>query len=385
MSSRFTHRDLRLVIPDYDSELTDVVMDLQYLRRHTLGGSTPAPIFFQLKRLFHTLESINSARIEGNRTSIAEAIEASINPEQPGTEGIREIQNNEAAMRFIEEQIDEDSPISRAFVRELHKIVVRDLSPPPNGEGDKTPGAFRSGNVTIHRAEHTPPDVSQLPEYLDEFINFINEPSDPKFDLLRVAITHHRFAWIHPFSNGNGRVVRLITYAQLISKGFDVRTGRILNPSAVFCSDREQYYSMLSAADSGNSQAIIDWCLYVLKGFRDELEKIDRLLNYDFLRSRILQPALAHCKDRALISDLEFNILLIAIDNPIFQASDIEPVTSGQLPAQRSRVLRKMRENKLIEPMSKNGRKYVIKFSNSLLTRGLIYALAEEGFIDLSN
>ena len=40
------------------------------------------------------------------------------------------------------------------------------------------------------------------------------------FDLIKVAIAHHRFVWIHPFGNGNGRVVRLLTYALLIKYGF---------------------------------------------------------------------------------------------------------------------------------------------------------------------
>jgi Fic family protein len=37
----------------------------------------------------------------------------------------------------------------------------------------------------------------------------------PKYDLMKVALARHRFAWLHPFSNGNGRVVRLLTYAML--------------------------------------------------------------------------------------------------------------------------------------------------------------------------
>ena len=50
------------------------------------------------------------------------------------------------------------------------------------------------------------------------------DPKDdsPKYDLLKVAIAHHRFVWVHPFSNGNGRTVRLFTYAMLVKLGFNV-------------------------------------------------------------------------------------------------------------------------------------------------------------------
>jgi Fic family protein len=63
---------------------------------------------------------------------------------------------------------------------------------------------------------------------------------------MKVAQVHHRVGWIHPFKNGNGRVVRLLTYAMLIQYGFNERAGgRVLNPTAVFCNNRDIYYDML--------------------------------------------------------------------------------------------------------------------------------------------
>lgn len=383
MSDNFIHQNLKLVTPAFNSDLTKIIMELQYLRKHNLGGSTPPQIFFQLKDLFHMLESINSARIEGNRTTLAEAVEARIFPKAYESEKHREIWNNEAAMRFIEGAVRESTIVTKGLVRELHRLVVEDLSPPPNGEGDQTPGEFRKANVTIHRSKHIPPDFATLQDYLDEFFDFINQPADPALDLLRVAVAHHRFAWIHPFNNGNGRVVRLLTYAMLISKGFDVRTGRILNPSAVFCSDREKYYDKLASADTGDDSAVLGWCEYVLQGLVTEVTKIDKLLNYKFLTDKILKPAVATCRDRQIISELEAKILFVAIEKVIFQASDIEHLFKQKLAAHRSRTLRQMRENHLIESISKNGRKYVICFSNSPLTRGFIVALADEDFISL--
>lgn len=69
-----------------------------------------------------------------------------------------------------------------------------------------------------------------------ELLDFVNKEDSPKYDLLKIAIAHHRFVWIHPFENGNGRVVRLFTYALLLKFIFKSRD-RIVNPTAVFCSD----------------------------------------------------------------------------------------------------------------------------------------------------
>ncbi len=66
----FKHYELELVQPEFDSLLTDLIIDLDYLRKKPLKGTTPPDVFFQLKTLFHLLESLESARIEGNNTTL---------------------------------------------------------------------------------------------------------------------------------------------------------------------------------------------------------------------------------------------------------------------------------------------------------------------------
>ena len=119
----------------------------------------------------------------------------------------------------------------------------------PEKEGDFNPGTYRSVNVVISKSEHTPPDFSSVASQMEELISFVNQETGPQFDLLRVALAHHRFVWIHPFRNGNGRTVRMLTYAMLIKMGFRVNQGRLINPTAVFFADRDRYYDNLSAAD----------------------------------------------------------------------------------------------------------------------------------------
>ena len=60
--AKFLHYNLKLVEPSFGSDLTDLIIELDYLRRKPLGGSTHPKVFFQLKHIFHTLESIGSAR-----------------------------------------------------------------------------------------------------------------------------------------------------------------------------------------------------------------------------------------------------------------------------------------------------------------------------------
>jgi len=58
VEASFKHFDLRLIEPSFGSTLTDLIIDLDHLRKKRLVGSTHPTVFFQLKNIFHTLESI---------------------------------------------------------------------------------------------------------------------------------------------------------------------------------------------------------------------------------------------------------------------------------------------------------------------------------------
>ena len=382
MEPRFIHYDLKLVQPVFGDSLTDLIIELDKLRTKRLGGTTHPLVFFQLKHIFHTLESIGSARIEGNRTTIVEYIETQLDEKPSKKPDIREIQNMENAMDFVDKHV-RGNKIDRLFISELHKKIVAGLEPPPNGEGDSAPGIYRSGPIRIARSLHLPPEHIQVEEYMNELFDFINRKDQLKYDLLKTAIAHHRFVWIHPFSNGNGRTVRLFTYAMLVKQGFHIDQGRIINPTAVFCSDRNMYYQHLSEADTGNNDGILSWCRYVLEGLQVEIEKIDRLSKYDFLKNKILVPALSFSFDRKLINEIEFKILKKAAEKQLIRASDIKEFLPGKHAVEISRNIKRLLNNKILSPEKENSRKYILRFDNNFLLRGIIKALDQEGFLPL--
>lgn len=120
----FTHHDLALLNPAFDSPLVDVLNELEHLRRYRLAGTTPASLFFQLKNVFHILESLGSARIEGNHTTLADYVESKMEGDDAATDQLREISNIERAMSFIEQHFKEGDDVSLHLIRELHAITV---------------------------------------------------------------------------------------------------------------------------------------------------------------------------------------------------------------------------------------------------------------------
>lgn len=382
INPRFEHFELKLCNPTFDSPLVDVVNELEHLRRLQLGGSTPVGVFFQLKHIFHLLESLGSARIEGNHTTLADLVDATLQGDNGASNGdqMKEISNIEKAMRYVEEAIEPGAPLTETFIRDLHKIAVSALQ----REGDKTPGAYREGPVTIAMSAHLPPEALAVPQYMKELTDFINTASAPKYDLMKVALTHHRFGWIHPFSNGNGRVVRLLTYALLIKYGFNVKDGRVLNPTAVFCNNRERYYQMLSAADSGTKQGIEHWCTYVLEGILLELQKVDRLTKYDYIEQKILMPALSISRARQLITHDEYHVLLEVVRLKNAKSADLKKVMPKLTDNQRTYQIKRLVELKMLQAIYPGARQYSICFTNNYLLRGVIKALTEEGFVPSS-
>ncbi|KND47594.1 MAG: hypothetical protein AB201_01525 [Parcubacteria bacterium C7867-006] len=377
---------LKIYEPEFGSELTNIIIELEKLRVKKLGGPVPPHIFFQLKEIFQMFESLGSARIEGNRTTLSEFVEKIIeNPtKKTKDDGLKEIYNIDNAIQFIEKNVDSKTNFSRYFISEIHKILVDGLTPPPTGEGSRYPGQFRPVNVTINKSSLISPEHVQVPEYMEELLGFVNQPRTSQYHLLVMALAHHRMAWIHPFDNGNGRMVRMFTYALLIKQGFKVKSGRIINPTAIFCMDRNKYYEKLAHADSGTREGVLEWCTYVLEGLRSEIEKIDNLLDLKYMTNTILIPALDFALERENITRREYEILVFIVKNKGMEIRpiDLKKAIGKDSVVERSRILKKLRDKKMVEPIGKqNGRIYTISFANNYLLRGIAHVLEKNGFV----
>ncbi|MDE7170139.1 MAG: Fic family protein, partial [Mucispirillum sp.] len=230
---------------------------------------------FQLNKLFHSIESLQSARIEGNRTTLSDYFKFKLDNKKHKNENIDEIINIEHTIGYINKLFEDnkDIRISNFIIKELHSIITNGLVT----EGSVTPGCYRKTEVAIRNSKHKPPMAIKVQEYMDELINWINSDAKIYEKPLKAAIAHHRFTWIHPFDNGNGRMSRLLTYFLLRQYGY--RMSYLMNLSAIFCINREMYFDMLEKADSGNNKELLEWCEYVLKGLNTEIGKMQKLLD----------------------------------------------------------------------------------------------------------
>ncbi|OHD27786.1 MAG: hypothetical protein A2Y38_10905 [Spirochaetes bacterium GWB1_59_5] len=378
---------LKLIEPAFKDQLTDLILELGQERTSILSGTTPPALFIQFKQLFHILETLGSARIEGNQTTLAEMVDYKLDNTWED-EKIHEIRNIENALLFVEEAWSRDPEnfrIDHGLVCELHRLTTTGL--PLSGEEDSLPGSYRTGSVKITKSSHFPPDAADVHSFMDSLLGFLNNLDPPKYDLLKIALAHHSFTWIHPFSNGNGKTIRLFTYALLLKTGFRVvgprPTTRLLNPTAVFCSDCDKYYEMLSRADTGTDVDLLAWCSYMLSGLKTELDKVAKLLDYYWLKKNILVPAIVELHQKNGISNHERTILLLTLDKIIIKNQDIRPALNAMSMVQTSRILGELRKRRLLVPASGAERSYQLGIAQSPLLRTVLRQLDRLGFLPL--
>jgi hypothetical protein len=111
-------------------------------------------------------------------------------------------------------------------------------------------GELRQRPVAIRGALLQPPSPAHVPSTLATWLSEINTPTIARHPLVQAAVAHHRFEVIHPFSDGNGRVGRLILNLMLLRAGYA--------PALLAREWRISYLRALRGADLGYYGALIN-------------------------------------------------------------------------------------------------------------------------------
>lgn len=156
-----------------------------------------------------------------------------------------------------------------------------------NGVPFVEPGKFRDIHVQVGKHVAPPPEnVNALLCRLDQAYSRQTTQCDR---LIALAAHHHRFAWTHPFPDGNGRTVRLLSQAGLYWVGI---ASPLWSISRGLAKQRERYYAMLRHADSprqgdldgrGNlsEKALTDFVMFFLDVCLDQITFMRQLLSFE--------------------------------------------------------------------------------------------------------
>jgi Fic family protein len=201
-------------------------------------------------RLLHTY---NSNAIEGNTLTLSETklvLEEGITVGGKTLREHLEATNNAQGYDLIVRLAHEEAPISHVTIQQIHEIVTRGIL--------ENAGRYRTRNVKITGAARSPTDWKRIVREMDDMIAFIAQDDRPVVEM--AAYLHYRFVAIHPFTDGNGRVARLLTNLYLIRHGYP--------PIVLDQKNRQQYYLALREADKGDRELFIS---FIAKAVNDSL------------------------------------------------------------------------------------------------------------------
>ncbi len=158
-------------------------------------------------------EAITSSQIEGAVATIKEAKKMLLEKRKPKNKSEQMIFNNFITMRSIKEICKKE--LSIELLLELHVSITKETLDTKEDEG-----RFRisQDNVTVATTYgellFTPPPAEEIQKRLEALINFANDINNKPFihPVVKAIILHFWMAYIHPFTDGNGRMARTLFY-----------------------------------------------------------------------------------------------------------------------------------------------------------------------------
>jgi cell filamentation protein, protein adenylyltransferase len=183
---------------------------------------------------FRVLFTYNSNAIEGNTLTLAETqmvLEYGVTVEGHPLREYLETTNHADAFDFLDTLVS--SQISLEMVLKIHSLIMDKII--------KEAGQLRTVQVYIRGSNHIPPPARDVPLYMMQWVRWLSSDDAFLYDpVTRAAIAHHGFEALHSFTDGNGRVGRLLLNLQLMQDGYP--------PALILREWRTRYISALQAA-----------------------------------------------------------------------------------------------------------------------------------------
>ncbi len=237
-------------------------------------------------------EALSSARIEGSRVTLDELL--SPVPDA----GASEVLDLAEAHRYAVRIQPPGAALSLRLLREAHAVLFAH-----DGRTDRTPGAFRTTQnwigprgSSLRSATFVPPDPGDMAEAVDKLELFIQEDRPAIDPLVLAALIHYQFVTIHPFSDGNGRMGRLLTVLFLLNRKVIPSPGFPL--SSFLLVHRTEYVEhLMSVRQNGTYEA---WVAFFLKAvLAAALDAADTIAGLVALRRSSQEKILRNVRGKA--------------------------------------------------------------------------------------
>ena len=283
--------------------LTDLAVELAAASAG-FRRSLPEGIVRPLADLVRAMNCYYSNLIEGHSTHPVD-IERAMRSDFSTDPEKRNLQLEATAHVNVQRWIDEGGIRGRATsvaaLQEIHRrfsehlpeelLVARD--PDTAREIEVVPGGLRRDDVKVGR--HVAISPGAVPRFMERFERAYGDLGKAE-TILAAAAAHHRLLWIHPFTDGNGRVARLMSHAMLRDA---LDTGGIWSVARGLARRVTAYKADLMESDlprrndldgrgTLSEEALARFISFFLETCLDQVKFMERLVRPERLRDRIL-------------------------------------------------------------------------------------------------
>jgi Fic family protein len=247
------------------------------------GRPLPQSALHKIKEALTIEWTYNSNSIEGNTLSLRETqmvIQEGITIKGKSLREHFEVKNHEVAIDYLYSIIHENYQLRSRDILNLHGYVLRSIE-------EEFAGRLRNGGVRISGANFIPPNAQKVPYLIDELIDFVVQNPLGLNTIELATVFHHKFVWIHPFFDGNGRTVRLAMNLILMQAGYP--------PAIILKNDRKKYYEALNQANNGNFQKLmLLMCQAVERSLNIYLNALPGQESYESIATIVSEPGVSY-------------------------------------------------------------------------------------------
>ena len=209
----------------------------------------------QVQQKLRLEANYHSNAIEGNALTLGETRNLILHGLTASGKPMRDhldVDGHDEAVKVIEDAVKRDEAITEVFIRNLHKILLKE---PYLAEAITPDGKRVSRLITIGEYKTVPNNVETrtgeiyyftepylVKPAMSDLIDWYRvQEENGEHPIVTAATFHYRFVRIHPFDDGNGRMARLLMNMTLIKHGYTV--------ALIPLENRGQYLGHLEAAD----------------------------------------------------------------------------------------------------------------------------------------
>lgn len=286
------------------SGLTDLAIELASANA-AFRSSLPAGVRSALADLVRSMNCYYSNLIEGHNTHPID-IERALRNDYSSDSGKRNLQLEAQAHIAVQSWIDHGglekcTLMSGETVQEIHRRFCELLpdallwveNPETGARKRVIPGGYRSDDIRVGRLIGVSPGA--IPRFMTRFEQAYSQLGKTD-QVIAAACAHHRLLWIHPFLDGNGRVARLLSHAQLLRT---LDTGALWSVARGLARRESQYKQHLAACDQPrrndldgrgalSEEAFTNFAHFFLETCLDQVNFMRELVEPNRLRHRIL-------------------------------------------------------------------------------------------------